>query len=126
MHTKVIRLLPDGDPQTGMAPSSLVDRADFLVGDPSETIHTPFTNVQGNVTAGVWECSPCRQEIERYGVDEFCTVLSGSLTVTNADGQAETFGPGDSFVMPQDFKGTWHITETLKKFWMIVEPPGEA
>ena len=36
------------------------------------------------------------------------------------------FGPGDSFVIPQDFKGTWHITETLKKFYMIVEPPGES
>ncbi len=124
MSAKVVRLLADGDPQTGMEPSSLVDPADFLVSDPTETVHTPFTNTQGNVTAGVWECSPCKEEIERYGVDELCAVLSGSVTITNADGQAETFGPGDSFVMPQDFKGTWHITETLKKFWMIVEPPG--
>ena len=123
MHTRVIRLLPDGDPQTGMEPSHLTPPASFLVGDPGETIHTPFTNVQGNVTAGVWECSPCKEEIERYGVDELCAVFSGSVTITNADGHAETFGPGDSFVMPQDFKGTWHITETLKKFWMIVEPP---
>ena len=126
MNTKVIRLLADGDPQTGMGPSSLVDPADFLVSDPTETIHTPFTNVEGNVTAGVWVCSPCKEEIERYGVDELCAVLSGSVTITNADGHAETFGPGDSFVMPQDFKGTWHITETLRKFWMIVEPPEES
>ncbi len=126
MHTKVIRLLAGGDPQTGMEPSSLVDPADFLIGDPTETIHTPFTNVQGNVTAGVWECSPCKEEIDRYGVDELCAVLSGSVTITNADGHSETFGPGDSFVMPQDFKGTWHITETLRKFWMIVEPPKES
>ena len=123
MHTKVVRLRRDGDPHTGMEPSSLVDPADFIVADPRETVHTPFTNSQGNVTAGVWECSPCKEEIQRYGVDELCAVLSGSVTITNADGHAETFGPGDSFVMPQDFKGTWHITETLRKFWMIVEPP---
>ncbi|MDX1422793.1 MAG: cupin domain-containing protein [Kiloniellales bacterium] len=96
------------------------------VDDPKELSHTFFTNAAGNVTAGVWECSPCKEEIARYGVDELCTVLSGSVTVTGADGVAHTFGPGDSFVMPQDFKGTWHITETLRKFWMIVEPPKEA
>ncbi len=126
MHTKVVRLLPDGDPQTGMEPSSLVDPANFLAQDPTETIHTPFTNAQGNVTAGVWVCSPCKEAYDPYGVDELCAVLSGSVTITNADGHSETFGPGDSFVMPQDFKGTWHITETLKKFWMIVEPPEQS
>lgn len=121
-----VRLLRDGDPETGMGPSHLTYPAAFLVDNPTETIHTPFANAQGNVTAGVWECSPCKEEIERYGVDELCTVLSGSVTVTPKGGAAETFGPGDSFVMPQDFSGTWHITETLKKFYMIVEPPSEG
>ncbi len=126
MSTKVIRLLPNGDPQAGMEPSRLVDPANFIVADPRETIHTPFTNAQGNVTAGVWECSPFKEDYDPYGVDEFCAVLSGSVTITNADGHAETFGPGDSFVMPQDFKGTWHVTETLRKFWMIVAPPSKS
>ena len=96
---------------------------DFLGDAQTEIGHTAFTNAQGNVTAGVWECSPCLETIERYGVDEICTVLGGSVTVTGEDGIAHTFGPGDSFVMPQDFKGTWHITETLRKFYMIAEPP---
>ena len=126
MSSSPIRLLQDGDPENGMGPSSLVSLEDFSVSDPSETIHTPFTNAQGNVTAGVWECSPCLETIERYGVDEICTVLGGSVTVTGEDGIAHTFGTGDSFVMPQDFKGTWHITETLKKFYMIVEQPSES
>lgn len=121
-----VRLLPDGDPKTGMEPSHMTKPESFLVDDPSETVHTAFTNVDGNVTAGVWECPPCKEEIEHYGVDEICTVLGGSVTITGEDGVAQTFGPGDSFVMPRDFKGTWHITETLKKFWMIVEPPKEA
>ena len=126
MSSSPVRLLKDGNPENGMGPSSLVRPEAFSVSDPSETIHTPFTNAQGNVTAGVWECSPCLEKIERYGVDEICTVLSGSVTVTGEDGNAQTFGPGDSFVMPQDFKGTWHITETLKKFYMIAEPPSDT
>jgi uncharacterized cupin superfamily protein len=123
MLKNIIRVSPDGDPKTGMEPSNMIDPGSFLVSDPHETIHTPFTNATGNVTAGVWECSPCKEYYERYGVDEFCTVISGSVTITNSDGHSETFGPGECFVVPQDFKGTWHITETLRKFWMIVEPP---
>ena len=126
MTTAPIRLLHDGDPETGLGPSHLVDPATFTTENGSETVHKAFTNAQGNVTAGVWECTPCKEEIPRYGVDEICTVLSGSVTVTPEGGEAQTFGPGDSFVMPQDFKGTWHITETLRKFWMIVEPPKEG
>ena len=47
------------------------------------------------------------------------TVISGSLTVTNVDGQAETFTSGDSLFIPKGTKCTWHITETLRKFYMI-------
>ena len=126
MSDAAIRLLPNGDPKEGMIPCVLVDAKDFLGDDQTEIGHTFYANAQGNVTAGVWECSPCLEKIERYGVDEICTVLSGSVTVTGEDGIAHTFGPGDSFVMPQDFKGTWHITETLKKFYMIAEPPSDT
>jgi len=122
MPAKFHRLLADGDPATGMEPSHLTDPGNFLVPDPHETIHTAFRSREGNVTAGVWECSPCREDIRRFGVDELCTVIVGSVTITDRDGNSETFGPGDSFVMDRDFSGVWHITETLKKFWMIHEP----
>jgi uncharacterized cupin superfamily protein len=47
------------------------------------------------------------------------TVISGSLTVTNEDGEAETFTSGDSLFIPKGAKVTWHITETLKKYYLI-------
>lgn len=126
MTQSAIRLLPDGDPQTGMGPANAVDRDNLVEGDPTETGHVFFTSTDGNVTAGVWECTPCLERIDRYGVDELCTVLSGSVTVTEDGGAAQTFRPGDTFIMPKDFKGTWHITETLRKYWMIVAPPEGA
>jgi uncharacterized cupin superfamily protein len=126
MSDKFLRLLPEGDPKTGMQPTSLTDPANFLIADPHETGHTAWRSAEGNVTAGVWECSPCKEQIERYGVDELCTVLSGSVTITDKAGHSETFGPGDSFVIDRDFSGTWHITETLRKFWMIHEPAGKG
>jgi len=125
MPAKFLRLMPEGDPKTGMEPSSLTNPASFLTDNPHETVHTAWRSAEGNVTAGVWECSPCKEVIKRYGVDELCTVLSGSVTITDKAGHSETFGPGDSFVMDREFSGTWHITETLRKFWMIAEPPAK-
>jgi uncharacterized cupin superfamily protein len=126
MSATAIRLLPNGDPETGLGPAEAVNRANLLDGNPTEQGHTFFSTDDGAVTAGVWECTPCLELIERYGVDELCVVLSGRLIVTDDQGHAETFGPGDAFVMPRDFKGTWHITETLKKYWMIVTPNHEG
>ena len=49
------------------------------------------------------------------------TVISGSVTITNADGQSDTFTAGDSFFIAKGAKCTWEINETLRKFYMIVE-----
>jgi uncharacterized cupin superfamily protein len=122
MTARFHRLRPGGDPKTGMQPSTLMSPGSFLTADRSETIHEAYRSPEGNVTAGVWECAPTREDIKRYGVDEFCTVIEGSLTVTDREGNSETFGPGDSFVMTRNFSGIWHNETTLKKFWMIVEP----
>jgi uncharacterized cupin superfamily protein len=105
-----------------MEPSTLIDPASFLTADTHETVHIAWRSADGNVTAGVWECAPFKEHYDRYGVDEICTVLRGSLTITDDSGHSENFGPGDTFVMDRAFKGTWHVTETLRKFWMIHEP----
>jgi uncharacterized protein len=116
----LVRLSPDGDPATGMQPSHLTSPGNFTVADPRETIHVPFR--RGGVSAGVWECSPCREDIARWGVDELCVILSGVVTLTPRGGAPQTFRAGDCFAVGADFSGEWRIEETLKKFWMIVEP----
>jgi uncharacterized cupin superfamily protein len=118
MSLKATRLLADGHPQTGMAPSKLINLSSFTTADTSETIHEFFETDDGSVSAGVWECAPCREEIKRYPVHELMTVLSGSVTITNDDGSAETFNAGDTFFMPKGTRCTWEVTETLRKFFM--------
>jgi len=118
-----IRLLPDGHPETGMEPGTETKPEQFTTPNPHETIHTFFTSGDGRLTSGVWECTPTRIEIDRYGVDEMMTVLAGSVTITDKDGTAQTFKAGDSFVIGAGWSGTWEITETMRKFWMIYEPP---
>lgn len=121
MSTGVVRLLADGHPETGLTPCQFVDPATVISGDPKEIGHSFFTNEAGNVSSGVWECTPSKERLDGYSCDELMVILEGSVTLTDTEGHAETFTKGDVLVVPKGFKGTWEVTETLRKYYMIVE-----
>ena len=119
MANKVHRLLTDGHPDTGMQPSDFTPPETFTSDDHGEVNHTFFATTDESILSGVWESAPSREEIEAYPVHEMMTIISGSVTLTNADGTSETFTSGDTFFISKGTKCTWHITETLRKFYMI-------
>ena len=119
MSNGVFRLLPEGLPGAGMAPSDITSPESFTSADRTQLGVDFFATDDESVSAGVWLCAPCRSEIENYPVHELMTVISGSVTVTAADGKAETFTAGDTFFIAKGTKCVWEITETLKKFYMI-------
>ncbi len=119
MTKGIHRLLPGGDPETGMQPSDMTPPEAFTGADKTELNHTSFATPDESILSGVWECAPCKEEIEAYPVHEMMTVLSGSVTLTDAEGHSETFTAGDSFFVAKGTPCTWHITETLRKFYMI-------
>ena len=119
MTRRTFRMLPDGDPETGMQPSNLTPPEAFTGEDRRELNHSFFVADDESILSGVWECAPCKEEIESYPVHEMMTVISGSVTLTDAEGHSETFVAGDSFFIPKGSKCIWEITETLRKFYMI-------
>ncbi len=119
MNTTIYRLLTDGHPVNGMQPSDFTDPETFTTDDKTETNHTFFQTDDESILTGVWESAPCKEEFESYPAHEMMTVISGSVTLTNKDGHAESFTAGDTFFVAKGTKCTWHITETLKKFYMI-------
>ena len=121
MTTRPVRLSPGGDPETGMVPSTMVDPDDFTTDDRRERISHHYTTDDESILAGVWECAPCREEIEAYPVHEMMTVLDGSVTVTDAHGHAQTYEAGDTFFIPKGTPCTWEITRKLRKFYMIAD-----
>ena len=121
MTTKPIRLKADGDPATGMVPSNMVDSGDFTTNDRTELISHHYTTADRSIMTGVWECAPCKEEIDAYPVHEMMTVLDGSVTVTDADGQTETYEAGDTFFIPKGTPCTWKITKKMRKFYMIAD-----
>ena len=56
-----------------------------------------------------------------YPVDEFCYILAGQVTITDGDGHAETFVAGDCFVIPRGLRCTWHMPETTRKYYVILD-----
>lgn len=64
---------------------------------------------------GLWEAGPGTLVPTDYPNDEYCLVLEGRLEITNRDGTTATFGPGDSFVIPKGWAGTWRMPTAFKK-----------
>ena len=106
------------DPVGESSPSHLMPKSTFTTAGTEETTQRFYASEDGAVAAGVWECDPCRMEIESYPVNEQMTIISGRLLITNADGVEESFGPGEVVFVSKGSKLTWHITERLRKYFM--------
>ena len=116
MTEATFKMLPE--PRGEKIPSNLIPKSSFTTEDTGETTVPFYRAEDGSVSAGVWECAPCKLHIPAYPVDEMMTIISGALTITNADGVEELFGPGDVVFASKGASMTWHITERLKKYFM--------
>ncbi len=116
MPTSTFKISPDTAGER--KPSKLIPKACFTTDETDETTMSFFATEGGSVASGVWECAPCKVEIPSYPVNEMMTIISGALTITNADGVAETFRAGEVVFAAKGSKMTWHITERLRKYYM--------
>lgn len=116
MTQNTFKMLPQA--ATGKKPSRLIPKACFTTDDTDETTQSFYEAEDGSVATGVWECPPCKVEINGYPVNEMMTIISGALVMTNVDGIEETFGPGEVLFVSKGSKLTWHITERLTKYYM--------
>ncbi len=119
--TSVIRLNRDGPEGTGLPFWGNLENENVIEGDPVETGYNFFTDASGQLTAGVWECTPCTIKIDSYPVDEFCYILSGKVVISDDAGHSETFKAGDCFVIAKGSMCTWHMPETTRKYYVIFD-----
>lgn len=92
-----------------------------LVGKPRESGYNFYTDGTEQLISGVWECTAGVVAIKDFPSDEFCILLSGTVIITDAAGKAETFGPGDAFMIPKGFNGTWNMPVTVRKYYVIFD-----
>ncbi len=118
MSEQTFRMVPNPEE---MEPSTMTPPEAFTSADQKERNLTVFATEDDSILAGIWECAPCREEIDAYPVHEMMTVISGLVVLTHPDGRAESFTAGDTFFIAKGSPCIWEISETLRKFYMIAE-----
>ena len=95
-------------------PTTPLDPATVVDGTPAAGSRA-LAAVAG-VEVGVWEMSPgTATDVE---VDEVFVVLSGSATVSFADGESVDLGPGSVVRLRSGEHTTWVVRETLRKIYV--------
>ena len=122
----IIRLLPSGDPDTGLSPWTPMPLVgDIVKGEPNERYSRVFDTVieaPTEVRAGVWEATEYSENLMDYPYNEIVFLLEGSISIVDSDGVEERFEPGDCFFLKKGFSGTWDQHERIKIFHMTVDP----
>ena len=75
----------------------------------------------GQVRTGIWQAQPGVTRSIKGDTLEFCHILEGRVEIVSDDGEAWTFGAGDSFVMKPGFVGRWRTVETVRKIYVFIE-----
>ena len=104
-----------------LSPSQFIPAENVLEGSPLETAGEIFEGSNGNLQLGVWESTPYAESVTPYGVDEFCTVLKGKISLEDSAGNKEVFEAGESYLVRKEFSGTFRVEETARKLFVIFE-----
>jgi uncharacterized cupin superfamily protein/hemerythrin-like domain-containing protein len=94
----------------------------LVKGNPLRTTWEHYCNATGEVSSGVWACEPGAWRIVFDECsDEYFHVLEGRIRISDAEGNAREFGPGDACVIPAGFTGTFEVLEPVKKHYVMVK-----
>jgi len=105
-------------PLAGETSSPAADR--LLAGQPRQQISNYFSDATQQFHAGLWSSTRGKWRI-RYSESEFCCLTRGRVVLENGAGQRWEFGPGEGFLVPSGFAGTWEVLEDCTKFYAIFE-----
>jgi uncharacterized cupin superfamily protein len=93
----------------------------LVSGAPDPAVTNRFVDPTGQFFAGDWSSGVGKWRVE-YSEHEFCQLTEGRVVLTAEDGREWRFGPGDAWVIPAGFRGTWETIEPARKRYAIFEP----
>jgi uncharacterized protein len=96
--------------------------AEPLSGDIMTRSHVFFTSADERILSGTWECEPGASRWEFTARGEVIYVLSGAMTVEQDGGQPVHLTAGSSAVFELGWCGTWTVTETIRKVFVVYKP----
>lgn len=104
---------------TAIPPDAYIDILE--AGELNMRVATLFEGTELRVS--IFESTPARtnHRTRPTDVDEFVTVLSGKLILTEPNGTAHEFLPGDSLVLPVGFTGTWEMQGNYRELVVLMQ-----
>ena len=115
MSTSIVRL--DG---TLAAEVSQPPADRLIAGTPELQLRNYFSEASQQFFAGRWAATRGKWRV-RYTESELCVMTAGRVVIESASGERSSFGPGDVFVIPSGFSGTWEVIEDCAKIYAIFE-----
>jgi uncharacterized cupin superfamily protein len=92
----------------------------LIAGTPELQVRNYFIDTSQQFFAGRWSATRGKWRV-RYTENELCVMTAGKVTIESTSGERLSFGPGDAFVIPAGFTGTWEVTEDCTKIYAIFE-----
>jgi uncharacterized protein len=115
MSTSIVRL--DG-PVTAEVSNPPAER--LIAGTPELQVANYFSDLSQQFFAGRWSATRGKWRV-RYTENELCVMTAGRVVIESTSGERSSFGPGEAFVVPAGFTGTWEVLEDCAKIYAIFE-----
>lgn len=92
-----------------------------LAGDP--TTACAVIHEDADIEVGIWTVTPGTFGSIKHGVSESMHFIAGAGRIEHPDGSATIIAPGTVLHLHDGWEGTWHVTETVRKSYVIVRTP---
>jgi uncharacterized cupin superfamily protein len=122
-----VRMNADNMAGLGLTPIPNDGFTDILVeGELEFTIARLFQGAELQVV--VVESTPAKTDHRNRPLeyDEFVLVLNGKLVLTEPNGTRHEFTPGQAFVVPKGYRGTWEQQGTYRELAIIATERSDA
>ncbi|HXZ60008.1 MAG TPA: cupin domain-containing protein [Steroidobacteraceae bacterium] len=116
MSNSIVRLDARLDPEVSVPPAERL-----IAGTPELRVQNYYADGTQQFFAGRWAATRGKWRV-RYTENELCVMTAGRVVITSDSGERSSFGPGDAFVVPAGFSGTWEVLEDCAKIYAIFEP----
>jgi uncharacterized cupin superfamily protein len=112
------------DPSLALAPAAGPDGSALLGPAPTCREAIAFTDLTGQLSAGLWSASPYSRTVLTSPRHEVMYFLEGSVTLNDGAGREETFGAGDTCFVPIGARAGWSSEVPVLKIFCSFQPKG--
>jgi len=98
--------------------------APALLLGPAPTCHeaVAFTDLTGQLTAGIWSATPYARKAIVFPRHELMHIVEGSVTLSDGAGRQETFVAGDTCFVPKAATVGWSSAVPVRKLFCSYTP----